>query len=126
MLSVECRVLNEAAFQPFNIQQSTFDGRVCGSSRAPPPYHIPRRRRRKIKPLPVLDAELLADAQLFLGLDGLGDGRRADGVGEAGHEVDEAAADWVLLDALKQRVADLQVVGLQLGDRLERGVAGAA
>src|ERR1043166_2489427 len=44
---------------------------------------VPLPRRREVKPLPEVDAEVEADAELLLGLDGLGDRASTERVGAA-------------------------------------------
>src|SRR5438445_12462594 len=78
--------------------------------RAPLLDLIPRARLGEVEALPEVNAEVEADPELLLGLDGLGDRAGADRVGAARHELHEAAADRVGLDVVEQRVADFQIV----------------
>src|SRR5687767_6223962 len=87
---------------------------------------FPRSRTREQITLPLLNPEILADLQLLVGLDRFSDRQGADRFGAPRDQIDETRADRILLQAVKQRMADFQVIGLQLRDGLERRVAGAA
>src|SRR5512140_1776226 len=74
--------------------------------------------------LPVRDAEALDLGLLRFGLDALGDRFRVDPRGEPDEHLDDVPLDGVLVEAGHEVVRDLEVIGPQLGDRLEGRVPG--
>src|SRR5688572_2030560 len=87
-----------------------------------PTRHLEGRTPEEIS-LPVLDAER-EKRVFFLGpLDPFGDDHRVDASPDRGEARDDLALDRVVLETAHQRVGDLDVVRLQLKDRLEPGVS---